>query len=231
MFRLEKGDFVRIERSPLFNGHFYFRCKRQTDTTTMTIGFGYDEPYRRYKDNPWLSNSFVHMTEMLYCVIDPPINNWIVYHNDFPRNLKTPFVNLFNYYHIVTDWIPLSDVSVYDLNNVIMNNGHGEHHFVKGFSPISSNEVNNCRSILLSFLKDSLTINGYNLLSLYLIGNPLSIDLESGCVYFSTDNGELSIMSSHHCLFVWNNSCCVVVDNVINKAIRHPFLSASQSVE
>ena len=44
MFILKQDDWVRIERSPYINGHFYLKFKN-ADGRVMTLGFGYDEPF------------------------------------------------------------------------------------------------------------------------------------------------------------------------------------------
>ena len=157
------GDFVRIERSPYTNGHFYLRLKKNIDNENneFTIGFGYDEPYK--DKNIFLSNDIVANIRIFATSIVPVYNKWIIYHNDYPRNPKY----LPNTFHVLTNWIPLSEKTCVIINDLIANNLENIAFLFKlPFSSISKNNIsNNCRTILLYVIQDSIDniefIKGY----------------------------------------------------------------------
>ena len=202
MYEFKEGDYLRVERSPYINGHFYLRLKKKNvSIDTKTIGFGYDEPYR--EESPFLSNPLTVSIRMFNAISEPISNKWVIYHNDYPRNLKF----LPNIYHIVTNWFKMSDKTAQQLNNIFKKQEISI--FKKPFSPISTKESNNCRSILMEFLKHSLTHNGTNALNDYLSGNPLIKDNIYGNVVFEIkENGEINITSSHPCGLSFPKICC-----------------------
>ena len=80
MFHLHKGDYVRIERSPYVNGHFYLRFKDNETTKEMTLGFGYDEPY--VVSDAILSHPVISQARMIATAFIPVSNKWMIYKND-----------------------------------------------------------------------------------------------------------------------------------------------------
>ena len=207
-----KNDKIRIERSPYLNGHFYLRILKNNETNlnlSTTIGFGYDEPYR--EESILLSNIFVVSLQMLNAIAEPVHNKWIIYKNDHPRNMK-----LFpNTYHIVTEWFNMTETTSSMIRDLY--NGVRLKIFEKPFSPISNETCNNCRSILLEILSSSLSIDGINEISKYLLGNPLLNDEKYGCVLFKIlVNGDIKKEFSHPCMYNLCKSCC----NSVNRLER-----------
>jgi len=209
MFELEENDLVRIERSPYLNGHYYLRFtkkgKPKNLELTQTVGFGYDDPYR--EESILLSNPLVVSLRMFNAIFEPISNKWVIYKNDHARNWK----GLPNIYHTVTNWFKISKDTANDINNAINCKG-GESHFKKSFSPVATDMSNNCRSILVSFLRSSLSSSGIKKLENYLDGNPLEKDHMYGCVILNVDNnGDIFLVGSHYCGLSYPNNCCYSV--------------------
>tara|TARA_B100000029_G_scaffold342492_1_gene334870 strand:+ start:3069 stop:3761 length:693 start_codon:yes stop_codon:yes gene_type:complete len=222
MYELSEGDYIRVERSPYVNGHFYLRLRPASGEhelavlATKTIGFGYDEPYR--EDSFFLSNPLAVSLRMFNAIREPVANKWVIYHNDYPRNLKF----LPNMYHNVTNWFKMSKTTANEINNIYQK--RGSKFFRKPFSPVSTNDANNCRSILMDFIRDSLSKTGYLALEDYLGGNPLVKDNIYGNIRFEIEeNGDVSIKSSHPCGLSFPSRCCSHVVKPKELAYREPF--------
>lgn len=205
IFNVNVGDFVRIERSPYTNGHFYLRLKKNNnddENNEFTIGFGYDEPYK--DKNIFLSNDFVANIRIFATSIVPVFNKWIIYHNDFPRNAKY----LPNTFHILTNWISLSERTCFIINDLLQNNLENiSFLFDLPFSSISKDNVsNNCRTILLNVIQDS--IENIELLHTYFQGNPLSNDLLHGCLLFECEDRHIKKIANHPCIYLESSYCC-----------------------
>ena len=201
MVKFDCGDLIRIERSPYLNGHFYFRLKKkclpENDDLTITLGFGYDEPYQ-------VENNNIFATfRMINAIVAPVNGKWVIYQNDHARNIK--FI-IPDKYHIITDWIIMSDKTTNDINISLDGKGVTEY-FKKPFSPVSTDITDNCRSILLYFIKDSINENSYKILKKYLVGNPLFNDQIYGCIYFNFKDKQL-IESKKHSCFEIKEECC-----------------------
>ena len=208
VIQLLPGSLVRIERSPYFAGHYYFRFKNADadddgGKRTMTLGFGYDEPYR--DKNVLMNNPLVIQARMFNTIVDPVGDKWIIYQNDHPRNESY----LPNKYHVFLDWLPMHEDTIKNINNVVSHNGTNLSPFDLPFSGIASDTTHNCRSILLDFIKDSLTNQGYLVLRKYLGGNPWFNDTEFGCVTFHVVNGDVhKDQNWHPCGWLLPISCC-----------------------
>lgn len=198
------GDFVRIERSPYTNGHFYLRLKKNIDNENneFTIGFGYDEPYT--DKNIFLSNDIVANIRIFATSIVPVYNKWIIYHNDYPRNPKY----LPNTFHVLTNWIPLSEKTCVIINDLIANNLDNIAFLFKlPFSSISKDNIsNNCRTILLYVIQDS--IDNIEFMHTYFQGNPLHNDLLHGCLIFDCIDRHITKTASHPCIYLESSYCC-----------------------
>lgn len=234
------GDYIRLERSPYLNGHFYMRLKKNaTDETIdkiineskknmehieniknsdnkeniknsddkenmeiITLGFGYDEPF--HDKNVFLSNDIIANIRIMATSIVPVYDKWIVYHNDHPRNVKY----LPNTFHILTNWIALSEKSCYIINNLINNDLQKVSFLFKlPFSSTSKENIsNNCRSLILEIIKDSVTNS--NVLNNYFHGNPFNNDLVNGCLIFNSIDGNIQKTRSHPCLYLESSFCC-----------------------
>lgn len=223
----EIGDFVRIERSPYINGHFYLRFRKNSnqniddinDTNTVAIdevaiGFGYDEVFR--DKNIFLSNDLVANIRIFATSIVPVADKWIIYHNDFPRNKKF----LPNTFHILTNWIPLSIKTCNIINNLLHNNLDDISFLFKlPFSSITKENItNNCRTILLNVIEDS--IDNIELLYSYFHGNPLNNDLIHGCLIFNCENRHIKKIANHPCIYLQSSYCCKCVKKNPNSLVK-----------
>lgn len=203
MFSLEEGDFVRIERSPYVNGHFYLRFKSHTMVgEDMTLGFGYDEPFR--ENDPFLSNAIYAQLRMYATIIAPVENRWVVYHNDHPRNTK-PLPNI---YHTITNWFPVSESTSKMVNRIIINESV-EDVFKLPFCPFPAHgATHSCRTIILDVLMDSFSHQGNLTIRKYLTGNPMENDMIHGCMIFEIKDGDVRKKDGHPCTWVPFVTCC-----------------------
>ena len=202
MFILKQDDWVRIERSPYINGHFYLKFKN-ADGRIMTLGFGYDEPF--LENDIVLSNPIVAQTRMFTTAIVPVSNKWVVYHNDHPRNGKM----VPNMYHIVTNWFNVSLETSHIVNKIISGDEEVNGLFELPFCVFTvENSSNSCRTIVIDVIKDSLNIGGIKILKKYFHGNPTMNDIKEGCISFEVLNRNVKLKKKHPCMWVFNSECC-----------------------
>ena len=155
---------------------------------------------------------------MFNAVLNPVKDKWIIYLNDYARNVKW----LPNMYHVITDWIKITKKTA-DLIKNVTSGINLNNEFDIPFSPITSNMTNNCRSILLYFLKDSLSKTGYCILEDYFNGNPFFKDNLYGCIFFKvSDDGNIFYNRSHPCGFCFGQSCCKDVEKPKDLCVRIP---------
>ena len=85
---------------------------------------------------------------------------------------------------------------------------------------------NNCRTIIIDVIKDSLREEGINTLNKYFHGNPALNDIKYGCITLEIKNGKVSFIESHPCILVNINKSCCLVSNLglekNNKVVRKP---------
>tara|TARA_Y100000389_G_scaffold57440_1_gene53449 strand:- start:14602 stop:15288 length:687 start_codon:yes stop_codon:yes gene_type:complete len=223
MFLIKNGYFIRLERSIALNGHYYARIKKKSENNldssvscNFTIGFGYDEPF--------LNKPFIFsLIDMAQTINNPVRNKWVKYINDYPRNPSY----LPNKYHICTSWIKISEKTANILNNVI--SGENYYSFFQSyFTPITTNKIqtDNCRTMILNLIKDSLTEEQFQFMIKYFEGNPLWNDVRNGCLFFQIadekDNNKIYIKNSHPCGNS-TQSCCCNVKKILeneNKCVR-----------
>lgn len=197
MFILEKDDKFRIERAICVNGHFYLRfCKREKYEEQFTLGFGYDEPFKTSKSAIKLIHFVKAYSEMALTTLTPVNGKWVKYINDYPRNPPL----LPNKYHICTNWIKLKEESINRINSITYDDKALDI-FKNSFSVVASEDrgTENCRTIILRLIKDSLDIKALNMLNVYYYGNPLWNDIRYGCVLFDVNEDQIYVENTHPC--------------------------------
>lgn len=201
IFPLKINHEIRIERSIAINGHFYLRLRSTEDE--FTLGFGYET-----LSNSLVPNEIMTFVQLAYTVIEPVENKWVKYLNDYPQNPKF----LPNKYHICTNWIKISNITATILNDVINGNNYYDF-FQLSFSSVvfkdSKNikKTNNCRTILLDLIKDSLSTNAFLTFCKFFEGNPTWNDIRYGCLYLQIEDSQAILKSSHPCGNS-TNECC-----------------------
>ena len=208
MFELQEGDKVRIERSICINGHFYLRIEKKDSSDNFTLGFGYDEPFKENNGNFVLNNFLQSYSQMAMTFFNPVKGKWVKYLYDYPRN--PPFVP--NKYHIITNWILLNSLTIDLINSIIYDNSYTDI-FETSFSSIafSENKTDNCRTIILKILKESLSIENYKILMKQFEGNPLWNDIRNGCMEFDVKDKQIFLRNVHPCGNSTQNCCKNVI--------------------
>ena len=69
---------------------------------SMTIGFGYDDPFR--EKSILLNNPLIISLRMINTILEPVDKKWVLYINDYARNNKL----LPNIYHVITNWFKIN---------------------------------------------------------------------------------------------------------------------------